>query len=325
MDQPLFEKLHAENLVSDDSFQKLTKPVFSIHGELKTLLFLGVFLLSGGLGIWIYKHLDSINHLVIVAAIAVLCGGCFGYCLRFKQPFSRGKAASPGVLYDYTLLLGCLTLLTLIAYLQFQYAFFGKSPRLAGFIPLLVLFPAAYYWDHLGVLSMAITNLAAWLGLVVTPLDIWTGNNFNDVALIYTALGLGFGLVLAAAASKRLGFKAHFSWTYTHFGVHLLFISSLAGMFYYHDSYLFLWFLLVLAWAAWFYLEAKREKSFYLLLLVALYTYVGISTAVIRLLLLVNNEQFDSSGLIYTLFIYFIASGIFAGFFLARENQKMKP
>jgi hypothetical protein len=322
LNRPLFEKLHREGLIGDDALQKVTEatrnPLFSVHGELKTLLFLGVFLLSGGLGIWIYKHLDSIDHMVIVAAIAAVCGGCFGYNIRFKRPFSPKKVESPGVLYDYILLLGCLTLLTLIAYLQYEYAFFGKSPRLAGFIPLLVLFPAAYYWDHLGVLSLAITTLAAWLGLVVTPLGLWTGNDFNDVALVYTALGLGFGLTIAAALSKRSGFKAHFAFTYANFGMHLLFISSLAGMFYYYHSYLFLWLVLLLALVAWFYRQATRERSFYFLLALSLYGYVGISAAVVRLLLLA-----DDSIVLYMLLIYFILSGLGIGRFLVRENNKM--
>jgi hypothetical protein len=66
---------------------------------------------------------------------------------------------------DYILLLGCLLLLILIAYLQFQYNVFGNRYGLATFIPMVLLFISAYYFDHIGVLTMAITNLAAWAGI----------------------------------------------------------------------------------------------------------------------------------------------------------------
>ncbi|MDQ6764326.1 MAG: hypothetical protein M3015_17115 [Bacteroidota bacterium] len=65
-------------------------------------------------------------------------------------------------MFDYILLFGCLSLLTFVGYLQFEYNVFGNKWGLATFIPMVVLFMAAYYFDHLGVLILAIVNLAAW-------------------------------------------------------------------------------------------------------------------------------------------------------------------
>jgi len=319
----LFEKFHAEGLISDASLAKVgdvsIHSVFSVHWELKTLLYLGVFLLSGGLSIWIYQHLDSIDHTVIVFGIALVCVGSFGYCLRFRAPFSWGKTVSPTIFYDYILLLACLTFVTLIAYLQFQYSLFGNSLRLAGFIPLLILFPAAYYFDHLGVLSLGITNLAAWLGIVATPLGLWRSNDFSDTRLIYAGLGLGILMVLAALLSKKSGFKAHFAFTYENFGIHLLSISCLAGMFHYFNDYWPLWLLLLLGSVAWFYRRAIFERSFYFLVIISLYGYVGISTGVIRILWMINDV-----GAIYLGLFYFILSAIGMALFLVKENKKMK-
>src|SRR5882757_9506041 len=211
MDQHLFKKLHAEGLIADDSLRKITAleegRLFSLHWELKTLLYLGVTLLSGGLGVLVYKNIDTIGHQVVLAFIALVCAGCFYYCIRKKAPFTFFKVPPPNAFFDYILLLGCLTFITFIGYLQFEYTFFGNAYGLATFIPMVVLFFSAYYFDHLGVLSLAITNLAAWAGIAVTPLQILKENDFANERLIYTGLALGILLVLAGLTSERRNFK----------------------------------------------------------------------------------------------------------------------
>jgi hypothetical protein len=87
------------------------------------------------------------------------------YVLREKEALSRlTKVEAPTPFFDYILLLGCLTFITLVGYSQVQFTIFGQRFGLAVFIPMIVLFFSAYYFDHLGVLSMAITN---WLPGVV--------------------------------------------------------------------------------------------------------------------------------------------------------------
>ena len=59
MDPKLFESLHQEGIVSNASYEKIRASagtgLLSVHWELKTLLYLGVLLLSSGLGILVYK------------------------------------------------------------------------------------------------------------------------------------------------------------------------------------------------------------------------------------------------------------------------------
>src|SRR4051812_4073640 len=104
MDIPLFKQLHSEGLLSDDSLQKAEAVekarLFSLHWELKTLLYLGVTLLSGGLAIVVYKNIDTIGHQVILAAIALVSLGCFYYCRRKAAPFSYDKVPAPNVFFD---------------------------------------------------------------------------------------------------------------------------------------------------------------------------------------------------------------------------------
>ena len=115
MNLSIFTKLHEERLIGDQSLERIKNAekskLFSIHWELRTVLYLGVLLLTGGLGILIYKNIDSIGHQVVLAAIALLCAGCFVYCEKKKLPFSFNKVQSPNTLFDYILLLGCLLLL----------------------------------------------------------------------------------------------------------------------------------------------------------------------------------------------------------------------
>jgi len=51
-------------------------------------------------------------------------------------------------------------LASFIGYLQYQYSAFGTHYGMATLIPMLALFLIAYYFDHLGILSLAIANLA---------------------------------------------------------------------------------------------------------------------------------------------------------------------
>ena len=182
MNLPLFEQLHAGGHVSDASLQKIkavqSNKLFSVHWEFKAMLYLGVLLLSGGLSILVYKNIDTIGHQVILFVIAAVCAGSFFYCFKKKLPYSNSKVLSPDSFFDYILLLGCLTFITFVGYLQFQYNVFGNRYGLATFIPMLVLFFTAYYFDHLGVHSMAITTLAAWAGIAVTPARILQKNDF---------------------------------------------------------------------------------------------------------------------------------------------------
>ena len=324
MDIHTFQQLHREGLITDDSLQKVEAVekarLFSLHWELKTLLYLGVTLLSGGLGILVYKNIDTIGHQVILAAIALVSVGCFYYCRRNAAPLSVAKVQVPNPFFDYILLLGCLTMITFIAYLQYAYSVFGSRYGLATFIPMVILFISAYSFDHLGVLSLAITNLAAWMGIAVTPMRIIKENSFDDRRLIYTGLFLGIILLLAAMASEKRNIKKHFEFTYNNFGTHILFISGLAGLFL-HEQFFILWFLFLLLIAFYIYRQAMKKNSFYFLLLVSLYTYIALSYVIIRIL---DKIGFADMNSIYLGLLYFIFSAIALVRILIVFNRKMK-
>ncbi|OMP74804.1 MULTISPECIES: DUF2157 domain-containing protein [unclassified Chitinophaga] len=326
----MFGKLEQDGLISPGSMSNIHaatgKKLFSLHWELKTILYLGVLLLSGGLGVLVYKNIDTIGHQVVLLAIALACAGCFYYCFRRKLPFSWGKVPAPNPFFDYILLLGCLLFITFITYLQGAYGVFKFHYGTATFIPLTVLFFSAYYFDHLGVLSLAITNLAAWLGVNVSPLTFMEGTMYIDTRLIITGLILGAALLLMDYFTHYLRKKPHFGFTYRNFGMHLMLLACVTAMFkshfnYYNEenaSYL-IWFLLQVGISFYIYREALKHQSFYFLLMMALYGYVGLSYVVVRLLILTESE-----GGIYAGILYFIASAIGLIIFLINANKKIK-
>src|SRR5688572_22514944 len=308
MDVTVFEKLNEDGVISDLSFQKIKaqcgKQLFSLHWELKTILYSGILLLTSGIGVLVYKNIETIGHQAVLLFIGLTSAVSFFYCYKKKPGFSFEKVESPDSFFDYILLLGCLTFITFVGYLQFQFNVFGERYELAIFIPMVVLFFNAYYFDHLGVLSLAITNLAAWAGITVTPLEILKANDFNSESIIITGILLGVLLILAGIITQKRKIKPHFAFTYTNFGAHLLFISCLAAMFRFDWLYL-LWFIILIAICYFFYIKAVREKSFYFLLILTLYAYIGISYVIMKLI-------FDTTDLgitgAYLAFIYFIAS-----------------
>ena len=286
MSNPIFEDLHKKGLIGDKSFENILKKnstaLFSIHWELKILLYLGVTMLSTGLGILVYKNIDTIGHQAVLVAIALISISCFTFCYRNKLPFSTKKVESPDSLSDYILLLGALSSLSFVGYLQFQFEFFGTRYGLATFIPMLFLFFTAYYFDHLGLLTMAIANLAVWMGITVTPKDLLEKGDFNHVTVIYIYLNLGLLLLAMALASKRYLFKKHFSFTYQHFGIHLTFIALISGYFQHTFYPALTWFIAITIAAGFIFQRAFKDKSFYFVLLAVLYTYIGVSGLVSR-------------------------------------------
>lgn len=317
----VFARLHSEGLISDGALERVQayNRVFPLRVELKIVLYAGVLLLSSGLSLLVYQHIDTIGHQVILAFIALLSTACFFYCGRKKLPFARAKVESPGDLFDYILLLGCLTFLIFVAYLQYQYDVFGSRYGLATFFPMLLLFFVAYYFDHLGVLSMAITSFAAWLGLTVTPLQILQSNDFSSGRLIFTAAGLGIILLLAGDYSKREQVKPHFEFTYVNFGTHILYIALLAGLFHFDGTFL-LWFAGLCLFCIYSYLSAKRQHSFYFILVTMVYGYVGLSYVVLRIFYLLD---WDWGGM-YLSLIYLILSGLWLVRFLMKTSKTFR-
>ncbi len=288
--------LHDQGIISTESFQKIKEreenPTFSLHWELRTILYLGVLMFSTGLGILVYKNIDTIGHQAILAIIAAACGACFFYCFKQGKPFSPEKTEQSSPFFDYILLLGALLFLTFEGYIQFQYQVFGTNYNLAAILPTILFAFLAYRFDHVGILSMAITGLSAWLGISITPFELLDSFDYAPLRIIYTGefLGIFLGLVGWGLAHKSI--KSHFFFTYLNFSTHLLFVATLSGLFMAEDEVSgapwFIW-LVVLVGASFF--HARKEKSFYFLLIAILYGYIGLTYSFFRILDDLHNDD----------------------------------
>ncbi len=240
--------------------------------------------------------------LVIIGAATI---ACFGYCIKNSKGYTNQKVESPNIWFDYVLLLGCLLLLTFTGYIQYEYNVFGNRLGLALFIPMMLLFIAAYYFDHLGVLSLAITNFAAWAGISITPTRILRDNDFNSTHIMYVGLLVGVLLVAVSFLSRYKNIKAHFAFTYRNFGAHILFI-SLLSMVFYNGNINLLWFIVLAVVSFLFFKNAIRESSFYFMVVTLLYAYIGLSYVIIQMLFFTGLDMAP----VYLGIIYFIISGI---------------
>lgn len=275
--------------------------LFSIHWELRTILYLGILLLSSGIGILVYLNIDSIGHQAVLASIAAGFTGCFYYANKHKLQYSNEKITHTSPFFDYAVLLGFLLFALFIGYFQYQYSPFGKHYGILVFIPTLLAFYLAYRFDHKGVLSIGITGLAGTFGLSVTPRQLIDNNDFSDLSVIFTALALGIALSVWAWFSDKKEIKKHLSFTYNNFALNILSIAALASLF---DQDLKVISLLVLAGICVYFIKyALTQKSYLFLLLGILYGYIGLTYSIFYLLSKVNNlnEATFLLGMVYVI------------------------
>lgn len=172
------------------------------------------------------------------------------------------------------LLLGCLLFLALEGYVQYQYEIFGTRYGLALIIPAILFLFLAYRYDHQGVLSLAITALASWVGLSATPSKLLVENDFSDPEVIRNAIIFGAVMIIGSWFIKRRHIKAHFTYTYILLAGTLYLSACLGGMF--NQDRWQLIFGLLLAPGCWYlYRNALEEKSLLFLLLSTIFAYIG--------------------------------------------------
>ena len=306
----VLENLQSKGIISNQQSAVIesymaAKP-FSVHWELRSVLYLGILLFGSGLGVIIYENIDTIGHQAIIALISLVTISCFFYSYKYRLPFGWQEVKNANKFSDYALLLGCTTFLILEGYLQFQYQFFGSKYGIAIFIPTVLFFFCAYRFDHKGVLSMAITGLASWLGLTIAPLSVLSKNDFTDLKLIITAIILGICLMAISWVSETRNLKKHFGFTYLFLGGNLAALANLTGLFDQDINIVF--FVLGALMPAFFIVQSRQSQSLVFLLMGVIYGYIVLTYALLRVL--------PDSALGFLGIYYFLFSSIGVIFFL---------
>lgn len=252
------------------------RELFSVHWELRVLLYAGILLLTTGLGLLIRKHFASVGHLALLGAIVLGCIGCFAFCLHRGGGFSREERPAPDAAYDYVLFLGCLLFGTFQGYLEFRYQVLAQhwSWWLLGSGLLYLL--GAHYFDNRLVLSLALSTLGAWLGVKTSFLDagLW-GHWYRWNGLLF-----GAGVVAAGAALARVGWKRHFLPVHLHLGLNVLCMALVSGVERRAGGLPYLVGLLAVAAGSALY--AQRTRRFAFLLYAVLYGYLGVTIFVFQ-------------------------------------------
>ena len=291
-----------------------TKP-FSLHWELRSVLYIGILLLSSGLGLLVYDNFDRIGHGASLTAMAIGCGTCFFFAWRHRPDWTFDQARSRSTFGDYALLLACLLFLTLEGYAQYAYNIFGERYGLVTLLPALLFLPLAYRFDHRGVLSMALTALISWVGVTVRPLELYFKTNFFNQSTVFSAIVLALILIGGALLLERRRIKPHFTETHLTIAGNLLMIALLGGLFNFEG--LRIGFGLGLAVACVVFDQlARRRELFLFLLMSSVYGYIGVTFLVFHYLL---GGFLGGSGLDYW---YFILTGSVLVSYLLRQLPK---
>ncbi len=302
--QTLFEN----NQITEQQYESIRAyrglKLFSVHNELKFLLYLSMLLFTSGIGILIYQNIDTIGHTALLGLLLLITLICFYFCFKNHEGFKKGEVPFPNPLYDYLVLTAVILSCTFVGYLQFQYQTFGTHYGLATLVPTIISFFCAYYFDNKSVLSIAITGMAAYLGLSVDPKHIFENEMINNTALSYIGLAFGLSLLLWDLYVAKINLKKHFNLVYLTFSLHLVSIACIVNLF---EEY-WLVFGLVLGTATYyFYNLSFKIRSISLFIFTVLYGYIGMNILLARILESTNFED-TFILLIYTTPFYFIAS-----------------
>ena len=223
-------RLRAGNVLSGEQaalFDRVARRLLvSLRFEIRTLLYIGVLLLTSGVGLLVKEHHREIGPWAIAVAIGLAAAGCLFWVGRTAAPFSWGEVPSPNVAFDYVLLLGLLLFASDLAYIEVQFTLLGANWAHHLLVVGIVYLVAAYLWDSRTILGLALTTLAAWRGVSISLASAWKSQPDD---LRENALVLGVVYVAAAALSVWLGRKAHFEAVFANAGLVLVLGALMSG------------------------------------------------------------------------------------------------
>jgi hypothetical protein len=235
MIQEKIKDLLEKNILHEDQTQKLqaiySGNLVSVYYELRLILYLGVILLTAGVGIIIYLNIGSIGHILSILGLFVATLACFVFAFLKGKPFSESKVEHTLPYLDYIVLLGALLLVAALGYVQFQFELLNNYLGVSSLFSAIIFFFIAYRFDHIGVLSLGITALAAFFGISTSPVAWHSYDFFTAAPLVNVSIVFGLALIALAFFLNKYEIKSHFTFTYYHFGLLLIFIASLSGLF----------------------------------------------------------------------------------------------
>lgn len=277
MIQKIPNELFEKGFINEDQYQKIdlitSGKTVSVFYELRTLLYLGVMLFTAGMGILIYENIGDVGHIAAIVTLCVLTIGCFLYAFKHRASYSNMQVTSANPYYDYVVLMGCLLFVSVLGYVQFLYGLPEDNLGAISLITAVVFFIVAYRFDHLGVLSLAITALASFWGITVSlqpwnTADLFNDDNLHIVAIIFSVVVVSISLLL-----DKKEIKKHFTFTYLNFCMLIFFFAATYGLIEEEGNIVFA--ILIFGGCAFTYYMARWKKSFLFLLYAFIAAYIA--------------------------------------------------
>ncbi|WP_162126859.1 DUF2157 domain-containing protein [Flavobacterium phycosphaerae] len=285
----LTEQLVSKDFIAPEQHEAIKQHkalgIFSLHSELLFLVYLSVLLFTSGVGIFVYKNIDSIGHLAILTVNFILMVTCFYFSFKKSKGFSKTEVLFDNPMYDYLVLTGSILACIFIGYVQYQYTVFGQHFGWVSLFSAIFCFGVAYYFDNKSVLSIAITALATFIGITVTPKTLLENEIYSNPQLSYYGLVLGVLLLLWMEYSSRENIKKHFHIIYLTFALNLIGMCCISGLL---GNYWFVFVVIMAVAIYYFYRVSYQIASTFILVFSLLYGYVGLNIFLGRLISLMN-------------------------------------
>jgi hypothetical protein len=275
----LLREMHRAGELSSGQLGVLTelhlKKRFSVHRELRAAIYIGVLLITAGVGLTIRQYFTQLGDIAIIGSLTAGALAAFGYCFLKGKPYSSGEVESPNILFDYVLLFGCALYAANVGYIETQYHVLGDSWHNYLLVSAALFLFLAYRFDNRLVLSMALSTLAAWFGFQLSLRFLSFHRYYREAAIAYGLVTFALG-----SLSHRLAVKRHFFDIYLNFTVHFLLAALLSGAAQYRFSS---WHLPAMAAAvAAMAVYSMRTRRFLYMLYAILYGYACLSVVALE-------------------------------------------
>jgi len=199
---------------------------------------------------------------------------CFYFSFKKAKRYTNDEVLFENPLHDYLVLTGSLLACIFLGYINFQYQIFDDSYAYVSLISAILCFAVAYYFDNRIVLSMAITSLATFIGISITPKSLFQNEVYSNLELTYSGLILGILLLVWMEYSLKHKIKAHFHFVFATFALHLLGVCIIAGLL---SEHWFVFIPILLGFIYYFYRFSYRVFATSLFAFMLLYGYFGVN------------------------------------------------
>lgn len=309
-------ELHRRGTLSDDQAARFGRvargELVSIRLELQALLYAGVLLVMGGVGLLVGQNLDRLGPVVIALAMGLGAAACLGWVWRVAPPFSWRDAASPHLAFDYILLLGALLVAADLAYVEVQFTPLGARWSWHLLIVSGLYAALSIRFDSRTLFALALSSFAAWRGVAVwlPEAPVWIMGAGPAVRVNAIACGLLF--VLLGSVVRGADRKAHFEPVASHLGWLLVLGALASGL---DGRRWSVYALALLLCGAGLAAGAFRSRRFVLLALGVVATYVALMRFVVE----------GARGPTATLLVLLVSSAAMIAFLLWAYRRAREP